>query len=135
LEKANIISTKIGKLISEHRSSILSKVDCRPNKELWAIIKLTLKAGSCKRSLSARFDDKCADLDAINEYLLILLLIHAMTLVSLRNLLILYQFRVSLEEFCSIHMDFLKCCRKLRKKLLLELTNYLIGYFVNVLAV
>ena len=68
LDKANILSTKIGKLISEHRSSILSQVDYRSSKELWATVKPTLKAGSCNRSLSARFGDKFADTDAINEF-------------------------------------------------------------------
>ena len=68
LDKANILSTKIGKLISEHRSSILSQVDYRSSKELWATVKPTLKAGNCNRSLSARFGDKFADTDAINEF-------------------------------------------------------------------
>jgi hypothetical protein len=68
LDKANILSTKIGKLISEHRSSILSQVDYRSSKELWATVKPTLKAGSCNRSLGARFGDKFADTDAINAF-------------------------------------------------------------------
>jgi hypothetical protein len=68
LNKANDLHVKIGKLILEHRSSLLSRVDYRSSKELWAPVKPTLKASSCNRSLSATFEVEFADLDAINEY-------------------------------------------------------------------
>jgi hypothetical protein len=68
LDKANNLSAKVGKLISEHRSNILSGVDYKSSKELWASVQHTFKAGSCSSSLSARLGCKFADINAINDY-------------------------------------------------------------------
>jgi hypothetical protein len=68
LDKANNLSVKVGKLISEHRSNILSGVDYKSSKELWASVQHTFRAGSCSSSLSARFGCKFADINAINDY-------------------------------------------------------------------
>jgi hypothetical protein len=68
LDKSNNLSAKVGKLISEHRSNILSGVDYKSSKELWASVQHTFKAGSCSSSLSARFGCKFADINAINDY-------------------------------------------------------------------
>ena len=41
-DEADILRTKIGKLISEHRSCNLSQVDYKSSKELWATVNPTL---------------------------------------------------------------------------------------------
>jgi hypothetical protein len=50
LDKAVALSEKIGKLISEHRSELLSRVDHRSNEELWASVDPTVKGGSSFKS-------------------------------------------------------------------------------------
>jgi hypothetical protein len=68
VDKANNLGNKTGKLVYEHRCSILTQVDSRSSKELWAVVMPTLKAGSCNRPRCARFGDKFADPDAVSEY-------------------------------------------------------------------
>jgi hypothetical protein len=136
LDEANVLSTKIAKLISEQRSSILSKLIIDIATNFGPQLSLHWKLAVAKDHLVLGLVTILLNMMLLMNILLILLLIHAMTLVSLRNLLILHQFLLSLEEFCSMNMTYedSKMLTKV-KKLLSQLTNCCIGCFVNMLAV
>jgi hypothetical protein len=65
---ANKLSSKIGKLIAEHRSESLSSINPRSRKELWSSVTSTIKSCNGKTSLrpSAKYRPMFEDVDAIN---------------------------------------------------------------------
>jgi hypothetical protein len=68
LDKAVALNEKIGQLILERRSELLSQIDFRSSKELWASVNPTVKGGSSFKSLSCRFGNMFSDLNGINAY-------------------------------------------------------------------
>jgi hypothetical protein len=113
LDKAVALSDKIGKLISEHRSQLLYRVDYRSSKELWASFNPTVKGGSSFNSLNARFGNMFSDLDGINAYFANIAADPYYDSHKIEQI-VLCHIQIILGMFCLMNMKFLACYLKLK---------------------
>ena len=71
IEAANELSTKIGNLIAEFCATHLQRLSNNDIRRLWASVKPSLGKSRKLRSLGEMYGDSFADLDKINESMLV----------------------------------------------------------------